>query len=163
MASSSTYEIAPDVTSDDDEDLVATSSNGLLPTHSNSNSNSKGKGRAPASSPQPDRLSPSDHHHRGGGRGGGEPPQVVQGRIGSDTNSPIGQRSQRTTTFGGIKTETRCPTLPFSSLLPPGAIPRRVLFFFFDVELTLPGSLSSKGTRGQTPSMNPLRKRLCVL
>ncbi|GAA5854149.1 hypothetical protein JCM3766R1_002226 [Sporobolomyces carnicolor] len=107
MASSSTYEIAPDVTSDDDEDLVATSSNGLLPTHSNSNSNSKGKGRAPASSPQPDRLSPSDHHHRGGGRGGGEPPQVVQGRIGSDTNSPIGQRSQRTTTFGGIKTETR--------------------------------------------------------
>jgi hypothetical protein len=98
MASSSTYEIAPDI-SDDEEDLVATSSKGLLPTHtvpstSNSSKQAKGKGRA---------LSPNLDDRRSS-----SPAAALEGRIGSGANGQqIGERSQRTTTFGGIKTETR--------------------------------------------------------
>ncbi|GAA5962250.1 hypothetical protein JCM3765_004717 [Sporobolomyces pararoseus] len=95
MASSSTYEIAPDI-SDDEDDLVATSSKGLLPTHtvsSTSSKQAKGKGRA-TSPAQDDRRSSS-------------PAVALEGKIGSGANGQIGERSQRTTTFGGIKTETR--------------------------------------------------------
>lgn len=82
------YEIAADI-SDDDEDLVATSSQGLLPTH-NAPAQDKGKGRA---------TSPA-----------------LEGRIGGSAGGQAGgsgARGQRHTTFGGIQTETRCvePTL----------------------------------------------------
>jgi len=90
MASTSAYEIAADV-SDDEEDLVATSSQGLLPTHTvPASKQSKGKGRA---------TSPANTQGNG--------TATLEGRIGSGGNGQVGERSQRTTTFGGIKTETR--------------------------------------------------------
>ncbi|GAA5846435.1 hypothetical protein JCM5353_007461 [Sporobolomyces roseus] len=90
MASSSAYEIAADV-SDDEEDLVATSSQGLLPTHTvPASKQAKGKGRA---------TSPANNQNSGSA--------ALEGRIGSGGNGQVGERSQRTTTFGGIKTETR--------------------------------------------------------
>lgn len=91
------YEIAPDI-SDSEEDLVATSSRGLLPTHtvpaSSSSSSNKGKGRA---------TSPANYNNTDERNAN----QGLEGRIGSGTNGQVGERSQRTTTFGGIKTETR--------------------------------------------------------
>ncbi|GJN94152.1 hypothetical protein Rhopal_007226-T1 [Rhodotorula paludigena] len=79
------YEIAADISDDEADDLVATSSQGLLPTHRvpASSANNKGKGRA---------TSPA-----------------LEGRIGSAPGgqAPIGSRTQRQTTFGGIQTETR--------------------------------------------------------
>ncbi|GAA5908529.1 Yip4p [Sporobolomyces salmoneus] len=98
MASSSTYEIAPDISDEEEEeDLVATSSRGLLPTHTVPSSSSKGKGRA---------ISPSNNFEDRStvGRAGAG----LEGRIGSGPNGQqLGERTQRSTTFGGIKTETR--------------------------------------------------------
>ncbi|GAA6019368.1 hypothetical protein JCM11491_000914 [Sporobolomyces phaffii] len=96
MASSSTYEIAPDI-SDDDDDLVATSSRGLLPTHTvSSSSSNKAKGKARATSPNLD-----------AGERRASASAALEGRIGSGPNGGGERGSQRTTTFGGIKTETR--------------------------------------------------------
>ncbi|TNY17019.1 Yip1 domain-containing protein [Rhodotorula diobovata] len=75
------YEIAADIS--DDEDLVATSSQGLLPTH-NVPAADKGKGRA---------TSPALEGRIGGSAGG--------------QSGGSGGRAQRHTTFGGIQTETR--------------------------------------------------------
>ncbi|GAA6059121.1 hypothetical protein JCM10212_003868 [Sporobolomyces blumeae] len=91
---SAQYEIAADV-SDGEDDLVATSSQGLLPTHTVSASSkgaNKGKGRA---------VSPSI------GGSGSERTAALEGRIGSGQAGQVGERTQRQTTFGGIKTETR--------------------------------------------------------
>lgn len=90
-AKSHAYEIA----ADDDEDLelqddlVATSRDGLLPTHlapaaANNNKN-KGKGKERATSPASLGL---------------------EGRIGSNA-AAAGAGGQRQTAFGGIQTETR--------------------------------------------------------
>lgn len=89
MASHSAYEIAADDSDSDNEDLVVQSSAGLLPTHQVPSSQSKGKGRA---------LSPTLPTHSTAG---------LEGRIGQGAGN-VGERSQRQTTFGGIKTETRC-------------------------------------------------------
>ncbi|GAA5971461.1 hypothetical protein JCM21900_002213 [Sporobolomyces salmonicolor] len=86
--------VAPDPFDDElEDDLVATSNTGLLPTHTVTSAHSggssaaaKGKGRA---------LSPSL----------GSP--HLEGKIGSGAAGQVGERTQRTTTFGGIKTETR--------------------------------------------------------
>ncbi|GAA5993182.1 hypothetical protein JCM11641_003657 [Rhodosporidiobolus odoratus] len=74
------YEIAPDIS--DDDDLVATSAGQtLLPTHT-VQASTKGKERAVSPNPQ------------------------LEGRIGAG-GAGVGERTQRQTTFGGIKTETR--------------------------------------------------------
>ncbi|KAM0751807.1 Yip1-domain-containing protein [Meredithblackwellia eburnea MCA 4105] len=78
MASHAAYEIAPDVSDDEQDDLVATSGTSLLPT-----AQQKGKGRA---------LSPT--------------PDPLAGRIGSGAPGQVGERTTRTT-VGGIQTETR--------------------------------------------------------
>ncbi|GAA6038720.1 hypothetical protein JCM8097_002364 [Rhodosporidiobolus ruineniae] len=78
------YTIQPDLSDDEADDLVATSAGQtLLPTHTVA----KGKGRA---------------------EGGGASP-ALEGRIGSSGSGTAGagERTQRQTTFGGIKTETR--------------------------------------------------------
>lgn len=80
------YEIAPD---DEDlelqDDLVATSRNGLLPTHTTpASANAKGKGRETPAGP------------------------TLEGRIGgTSAGGAGGGSSQRQTAFGGIQTETR--------------------------------------------------------
>lgn len=79
MSAHNAYEIAAD---DDEDDLVATSSAGLLPTPV-TQSDSKGKGRASLSA-------------------GVDP---LAGRIGSGTGG-VGERVTRHT-IGGIQTETR--------------------------------------------------------
>ncbi|GAA5937991.1 Yip4p [Sporobolomyces koalae] len=98
MATSSTYEIAADVSSDE-EDLVATSAQGLLPTHTvPASSQSKGKARA----------APSGASNYGKNKLRSGSTAGLEGRIGSGAaGTPVGERTQRTTTFGGIKTETR--------------------------------------------------------
>lgn len=94
MASNShTYEIAPD---DEDlelqDDLVATSRDGLLPTHLAPAAHNKGKGKERATSPT-------------GGVSHG-----LEGRIGTAAAGASG--GQRQTAFGGIQTETRSVPLP---------------------------------------------------
>ncbi|GAA6015155.1 hypothetical protein JCM10207_003620 [Rhodosporidiobolus poonsookiae] len=78
------YTIQPDLSDDENEDLVASSSGGILPTHTLPSSQAKGKGRETNPSPNPQ----------------------LEGRIGSGAGA-VGERTQRQTTFGGIKTETR--------------------------------------------------------
>lgn len=83
---SSPYQtIAPDLS--DDEDLVATSGSDGLPLYNVQ----KGKGReVPSPAQQP----------------------ALEGRIGGGSGGAgVGERTQRQTTFGGIKTETRCVAL----------------------------------------------------
>ncbi|BGP27972.1 hypothetical protein JCM10295v2_006959 [Rhodotorula toruloides] len=76
------YEIAAD---DDEDDLVATSGQGLLPTHTMPASFAADKGKGRATSP------------------------LLEGKIGSAPGGgpSVGTRTQRQTTFGGIQTETR--------------------------------------------------------
>lgn len=76
------YEIAAD---DDEDDLVATSGQGLLPTHTVPASSAADKGKGRATSP------------------------LLEGKIGSAPGGgpSVGTRTQRQTTFGGIQTETR--------------------------------------------------------
>lgn len=91
MASHSAYSIAPD-SDGEEEDLVATSSAGLLPQPA-TQSNAKGKGRESLSAPS----------------------TGLEGRIGSGGGG-VGERTTRST-IGGITTETRCVrALLFSSL-----------------------------------------------
>ncbi|GAA5982700.1 hypothetical protein JCM10908_006752 [Rhodotorula pacifica] len=88
------YEIAPDDEDDlelQGDDLVATSRDGLLPTHLAPAKSSKAKGKERATSPS----------------GGGAGKSVgLEGRIGT-TAGGGGGSGQRQTAFGGIQTETR--------------------------------------------------------
>lgn len=77
--STMSYEIAADLS--DDEDLIATPSQSLLP----SSGGTKGKGRATSPGLAVDPLA---------------------GRIGSGTGG-VGERTSRSTAWGGIQTETR--------------------------------------------------------
>ncbi|GAA5919589.1 hypothetical protein JCM6882_003930 [Rhodosporidiobolus microsporus] len=81
----SSYQIAPDV-SDDEDDLVATSGADGLPLYNVQGGAGKGKGRDTGAA-----ASPALEGRIGGGAGG----------------AGVGERTQRQTTFGGIKTETR--------------------------------------------------------
>lgn len=80
MASHQAYEIQPDL--EDEEDLVATSGEGLLPLPATTQN--KGKGRAGSLSPDP----------------------LLAGRIGGGAPGSVGERTTRST-IGGIQTETR--------------------------------------------------------
>ena len=86
-AKSHAYEIAADDEEDLElqDDLVATSRDGLLPTHLAPAATHKGKGKERATSPASLGL---------------------EGRIGS-TAAAGGSGGQRQTAFGGIQTETR--------------------------------------------------------
>lgn len=90
MSGHHAYEIAPDDEADLEgaDDLVATSRDGLLPTH-----------LAPGSA-QPNK------------QGGAKSPDLrgaanLEGRIGSSPSGGNSGRAQRQTAFGGIQTETR--------------------------------------------------------
>lgn len=90
-AKSHAYEIAADDEEDLElqDDLVATSRDGLLPTHLAPATANKGKGKERATSPASLGL---------------------EGRIGS-TAAAGGSGGQRQTAFGGIQTETRSVSL----------------------------------------------------